>query len=78
MGTLKSALLAGLLEAPCPACGYHFEFQLLDAVTQVHRWCPCCRARIHLKDDSGSASGSVESAHAAFSDLERQIKRMFK
>jgi len=64
------------LHAPCSRCGYLVEFQLVDAHTQVWRWCPCCRSRIHLVEPDGSVSGAVSGATEALNSLEETIRRL--
>ena len=65
-----------LLHAPCPRCGFLIEFQLLDARTQVWRWCPCCRGRIRLVEPDGTVSGGVSAVTEAMNSLEETIRRM--
>lgn len=67
-----------LVEVPCPRCGYHVEIQLLDARTQVWRWCPCCRGRIHMVEPDGSVSGSTIAVEEAMRSLEETIRRRFR
>ena len=66
-----------LVEVPCPRCGYAIEIQLLDARTQVWRWCPCCRVRIHLVEPDGSVSVSVDAAEEAMRSLEETVRKAF-
>jgi len=48
------------VESPCERCGFSLEFQLVDVMAQAYRWCPCCGARIHLIDEGGSVSNTVQ------------------
>lgn len=66
-----------MVEVPCPRCGYHVAIQLLDARTQVWRWCPCCRVRIRLVEPDGTVSGSISGVEEAMHSLEQTIRRMF-
>jgi hypothetical protein len=67
-----------MVEVPCPRCGYGVEIQLLDARTQVWRWCPCCRVRIRMVEPDGSVSGSVAAVEDAMRSLEETVRRMFR
>lgn len=67
-----------LLDVPCPRCAYLVEIQLLDARTQVWRWCPCCRARIRMVEPDGSVSGSIKGVENALRSLDETITRMFR
>lgn len=64
------------LDISCPRCGYGVEIQLLDARTQVWRWCPCCRVRIRMVEPDGSVSGAVTAAEAAMNSLAETLRRM--
>ncbi len=78
MGDFEGELLGNLVEAPCPQCGYYVEFQLADAQTHSYKWCPCCRARIHLIDDTGSLYGAVADISSQIAELNDTLNRMFK
>ena len=67
-----------MVEVPCPRCGYMVEIQLVDARTQVWRWCRCCRARIRMVEPDGSVSGSIAEAEDAVRSLEETLRRMFR
>lgn len=67
-----------MVEVPCPRCGYGVEIQLLDARTQVWRWCPSCRVRIRMVEADGSVSGSVSAAEGAMRSLDETLRRMFR
>jgi hypothetical protein len=67
-----------MVEVPCPWCRYGIEIQLLDARTQVWRWCPCCRVRVRMVEPDGTVSGSIRDAEEAMRSLEDTIGRMFK
>ena len=66
-----------LVEVLCPRCGYGVEVQLLDARTQVYRWCPCCRGRIHLVEPDGSVSVGVDVVEEAMQSLQETLRRAF-
>jgi hypothetical protein len=66
-----------LVDVTCPACGFPFEVQLLDARTQVWRWCPCCRVHIRLVEPDGSVSRGLADAEAAMRDLENTMRNLF-
>lgn len=72
---LSSGLLHELVDVNCPVCDYGFELQMLDAACQVWRWCPCCRIRIHLSEGGGEVHGAMEDLDAAFSDLNKALRR---
>lgn len=74
---LSDQLMQGYVEAECPVCEYPFEFQIIDARTQVYRHCPCCRTVIHLIDHGGSTYGALEDVDNAMNDLNQQLRRMF-
>lgn len=67
-----------MVDVPCPRCGYGVEVQLLDARTQVYRWCPCCRVRIHLVEPDGSVSVSIDAAEEAMHSLAETLRRAFQ
>jgi hypothetical protein len=66
------------IDVTCPLCAFQFEVQLLDARTQVWRWCPCCRVRIRLIEPDGSVSLGVADVEAAMRDLEKTMRNVFK
>jgi hypothetical protein len=66
-----------LVDVPCPRCRYHVEVQLLDARTQVYRWCPCCRGRIHLVEPDGSVSVGIDAVEGAMQSLQETLRRAF-
>lgn len=78
MSDFAGELLGNFVEYPCPQCGYYVEFQLVDAQTHSYIWCPCCRARIHLIDDTGTLYGAVADVSSQIAELAESIKRMFK
>lgn len=63
------------LEVPCPRCEYPVWVRGAEVVAQTTVLCPCCRTRIQLVDDNGSAQNAGDV-------IERQItetlKRMFR
>jgi hypothetical protein len=67
-----------LLEVPCPGCGYRLQVQLVDAHTQVWRWCPCCRTRVRLVEPDGSVSVGLTGADEAMRELEATMKNLFR
>ena len=68
-----------MVQVPCPVCGYGVEIQLLDARTQVWRWCPCCRVRIRMVEPDGSVSGAIAGAEDAMrSFFEEAIRSTFR
>ena len=66
-----------MVDVPCPRCGYGVEVQLLDARTQAYRWCPCCRARIHMIEPDGSVSGSVDAVEETMRALTETLRKAF-
>ncbi len=74
---LSFELLANLVSFPCPRCRYEVEIQLLDARVQAYRYCPCCRARIHLVDKDGSMFGAFEEVDHAMDQLNKALKGLF-
>jgi hypothetical protein len=67
-----------MVYAPCPVCGYGMEMQLLDARTQVWRWCPCYRVRIRLVEPDGSVSGSLAGVEDSLQSLADTIRKAFR
>lgn len=67
-----------MVNVPCPVCGYGIEIQILDARTQVWRWCPCCRLRIRVVEPDGTVSGSLSGAEDALQSLADTIRRAFQ
>jgi hypothetical protein len=67
-----------LIDVPCPACGFALEVQLLDARTQVWRWCPCCRARVRLIEPDGSVSVGLAAVDNAIRNFESSMKKLFR
>jgi len=75
---ITASLLRAYVDAPCPACGYALSVQLVDVRTQVYRWCPCCKSRIHLLDDGGSTYGAMGKVENIMQQLEDTLKGLFK
>lgn len=73
----STEILKNLVSFSCPKCGYEVEIQLLDARVQAYRFCPCCHARIHLVDASGSMFGELEAIDLAMQELNETLRRMF-
>lgn len=67
-----------LLHIPCPSCGYQLEVQVVDARTQVWRWCPCCRARVRLVEPDGSVSVGLTAANQVMRKLEATMGDLFR
>jgi hypothetical protein len=63
-----------LIEFPCPSCSYEIEIQMLDAATQVWRWCPCCRVRIHIVEPDGTLSSGAQDMNRAIRDLGKPLR----
>lgn len=66
-------LLGNLVDVDCSLCGYVFEAQVVDVVTQVFRLCPCCHVRIHFVED-GSLSNALKSVDRSVQQLEGMFK----
>lgn len=77
-GRLSTLLLNAWVDVECPLCDFPFDVQMVDVVSQVWRWCPCCRARIRLVDDHGGTSTGLADADAAMRDFERMLGEMLK
>lgn len=77
MSSLSWELLSALIEIHCPRCGFSFEVQMLDALCQIRRWCPCCRVRIRLIEPTGELSGGIRGIGATIALFDRTLKEMF-
>lgn len=55
--SMQTQLLRQDAEVDCPSCTYPLWIRLSEVVVQTAVRCPCCRVRIHLVDDRGSAAG---------------------
>lgn len=75
---LSLELLQATIEVQCPRCEFGFEVELVDAYCQTYRWCPCCRALIHLVEPAGEVHGAIEEIDSAMRGLQRQLKGMFR
>lgn len=73
MSDLSSQVLRTLIAADCPVCAFTFEVELLDAATQVWRWCPCCRVHIRFNEGGGEVHGAMEDIDSAMRELERTL-----
>lgn len=62
--------------APCPNCGYEFEFTFLQARLQETVICPCCKHDIKLVDDRAGTEIAKRQIDEAASELERSLKRL--
>jgi hypothetical protein len=66
-----------LIDFPCPACSYGIAIQLVDARTQVWRWCPCCRSHVRIIED-GSVSVGIDTAEQALRELQKTMEDLFR
>jgi hypothetical protein len=48
--------------------------EVIAGVTVI---CPCCRVRIRLVDESGSAQVAPQRLEEALGELERTLRRLF-
>lgn len=74
---ISSTLLGSLVDVDCPACGFGFEIEMVDAATGVTRWCPCCRTTIELSEGGGEVHGAMEDIDSAMRSLERTLGGLF-
>ena len=54
--SIEVQILRSTLTVACPSCGYDVWIRYSEIVAQVVVRCPCCRVRINLVDDHGSAA----------------------
>lgn len=64
------------LSAPCPNCGYEFEFTLLQVRLQETIICPCCKRNIRLVDEGASTEIGRRQIDEAISEFERSLERL--
>jgi hypothetical protein len=69
--SLTTQFLGSEHEIPCLRCRYPIWVRYSEIVTQVGITCPCCRALVPLRDDTGS----VHNAGAA---VEQRIRDALK
>jgi hypothetical protein len=74
--TRSNGLEGELIDVPCPRCGYVVEVELLDAVCQSYRWCPCCRVRVHFNEGRADVYGPLEDVESAMRELDEQIDEL--
>lgn len=74
----SSGLLRAFVDADCPNCGYGIEFELIDALCQVWRWCPCCRVRFRLAEPTGEVSVALADVDVAVDSFIKQLSRAFE
>jgi hypothetical protein len=70
-GSLATQFLHAGLEVGCPACQYLIWVSWAEIVVEAAVLCPCCRARIQLKD----AEGGMQNAARV---VEQQISQVLK
>jgi uncharacterized Zn finger protein (UPF0148 family) len=64
------------LSAPCPNCGYEFEFTFLQVRLQETVICPCCKRNIQLVDEGVSTEIGKRQIDEAMSEFERSLERL--
>jgi phage FluMu protein Com len=69
--SIEGQILRSTQTIACRSCGYDVWIRYSEIVTQVVVRCPCCRVRINLIDDRGSAA-------TAGRQIEQAIEDMFK
>ncbi len=67
--SIEGQILRSTHTFPCPECGYDVWVQYSEIVTQLAVRCPCCRVRIQLVDESGSAATAGRQVDQAIEDM---------
>ena len=71
---MSAELLDAWVDVECPACGFSFEIQLMDAYCQIWRRCPCCLASVRLIEPDASLHGAMRDVDSSMRDLERALR----
>lgn len=69
--SIEFQILRSTLTVACPSCGYEVWLRYSEIVAQVMVRCPCCRVRIKLLDEYGSAA-------VAGREIEQEITGILK
>jgi hypothetical protein len=60
--SVATQLLRSDLEVGCPVCGYLIWVTWAEVIVRAAALCPCCRARVWLRDAAGSTQNAVHAA----------------
>jgi hypothetical protein len=75
MAGLSPDLTRHALEVPCPACEYPVWVIWAEIVAGSTVICPCCRVRVRLVDDTGSAQVAAAEIKAAVQAIRDVLRR---
>jgi hypothetical protein len=64
MESFETQILHSSQEASCPRCGYPNWVRMSEIVVGTTILCPCCRVRIRLVNDRGSATTAARQIEA--------------
>ncbi len=74
--SLGWSVLRSSVSAPCPKCGYHLDFQFVDARCGLVIICPACKSQVKLVDEDASVWKGGEDLDRTESDLRRTIDKL--